>query len=464
MKTLKTQEIKNILSSSFRDPSGFLFYQNETLYRQINRFYQSNYEHLTNSGLYEELSGAGLLIPHVECDINISTSADAYKIIKPEVLSFVSYPYEWCYSQLKDAAITTLRIQKRALEFGMSLKDCSAYNIQFRNGKPILIDTLSFEKYREGLPWIAYRQFCQHFLAPLALMSYKDVRLSQLLRIYIDGIPIDLASSLLPLRSWFKFSMLYHIHLHAKSQKRFAKKSLNRSSRQLTHHSFLGLIDNLESLIKGLKWKDVDTEWVNYYQDTNYSPTSFQHKKEIVRELVRKVGPKNVWDFGANIGVFSRISTNLGIPTISFDFDLAAVESNYLNCIKDGDKNLLPLVLDLTNPSPGIGWQNVERMSLIDRAPTSLAIALALIHHLAISNNLPFDKIANFFSDICYSLIIEFVPKSDSQVQRLLSFREDIFVNYTRREFVKKFNQYFKVTDVEEIKESERVIYLFEKR
>lgn len=176
-----------IIPSSFRDPSGFLFYRDGLIYRQVNKFYKENYDHLVNSGLYEALVDAKLLIPHEEVGIESIEPESAYKVIRPELIPFISYPYEWCFSQLKDAALTTLTIQKKSLDFGMSLKDCSAYNIQFRNGRAVFIDTLSFEKYHEDKPWVAYRQFCQHFLAPLALMSYKDIRLNQLFRIYIDG-------------------------------------------------------------------------------------------------------------------------------------------------------------------------------------------------------------------------------------------------------------------------------------
>ena len=210
--------------SSFRDPSGFLFYKNNLIYRQVNISYKENYDHLMESGLYKILINKKLLIPHREVDASSLSDRKSYKTIKPELIPFISYPYEWSFSQLKNAALTAIKIQKYSLDFGMSLKDCSAYNIQFFNGKPIFIDTLSFEKFKPNKPWIAYRQFCQHFLAPLALMSCKDIRLNQLFKIYIDGIPLDLASSLLPIKTYFKFFLLTHIHLHAKSQKHFSKK------------------------------------------------------------------------------------------------------------------------------------------------------------------------------------------------------------------------------------------------
>jgi hypothetical protein len=246
--------------SSFRDPSGFLFIRDGLLHRQVNDIYKDNYDHLMTSGLYQALVDTALLIPHYEIDVEPARPDKAYKIIKPELIEFISYPYEWCFSQLKDAALTTLKIQRAALGHGMSLKDCSAYNIQFRRGKPIFIDTLSFAKYHEGRPWIAYRQFCKHFLGPMALMSYKDIRLNQLLRVYIDGIPLNLARSLLPFRTNFSFSVLSHIHLHARGQKHYASKSVDTGRYRFPRLSFLGLVDNLESAIKRLKWQPKRTE------------------------------------------------------------------------------------------------------------------------------------------------------------------------------------------------------------
>ncbi len=451
------------IPASFRDPSGFLFYRDGSLYRQINISYKEHYDSLMQSGLYDALVEADLLIPHEEVHLEGEISDNAYKVIQPECIPFISYPYEWSFSQLKQAALLTLDIQKRSLEYGMSLKDCSAYNIQFRKGKPIFIDTLSFEQYQEGRPWVAYRQFCQHFLAPLALISYTDIRLNQLFRVYIDGVPLDLASTLLPFRTRLRFCLLAHLHLHAKSQQRFADKTVKVRKNSINRRSFLGLIDNLETAINILTWQPKGTEWADYYEDTNYSTEALQHKKQIVGEFLERIHPENVWDFGANVGMFSRIASERGIPTISFDIDFAAVEKLYLDCVRQGETHILPLLLDLTNPSPGLGWQHRERMSLLERGPADTGLALALIHHLAISNNVPFSDIAVFFSKICHTLIIEFVPKHDSQVQRLLSTREDIFEEYTQRAFERAFTTYFKIQESVNIRKSERTVYLMKR-
>ncbi|MBM3210779.1 MAG: class I SAM-dependent methyltransferase [Candidatus Omnitrophica bacterium] len=447
------------LKGSFRDPSGFIFSQDGKLFRSISGLYQKNYDHFVQSGLYDQLVESGLLISHREVFFD-EKKDDEYKIIQPEIVPFISYPYEWCFSQLKEAALATIRIQKQALDYNMTLKDASAYNIQFFKGKPVLIDTLSFETYREGQPWIAYRQFCQHFLAPLALISLRDVRLGQLMRIYIDGPPLDMASRLLPKTSWFKTGLLTHIHLHAKAQTRYESKAPKTDASKVTKQSLMALINHLESTIIKLKWVPVGTEWGDYYEDTNYTEDSMNHKKQLVEAYVSESKPGTVWDLGANTGIFSRIASANGIHTVAFDVDPAAVEKNYRRMREAEETNMLPLCLDLTNPSPSLGWANEERFSLMHRGPADMVFALALIHHLAISNNLPFIYIADFFSRLCRYLIIEFVEKDDSQVQRLLRTREDIFNQYTKEDFEAAFQSYFSILRSDSILNTQRTLYL----
>ena len=421
---------------------------------------------MLSSGILEEFWKNNLLVKHKEVGIKKQNSS-TFKTISPEIVPFISYPYEWCFSQLKDAALLTLKMQRMALSFEMSLKDASAFNIQFKNGKPIFIDTLSFEVYENGSPWIAYKQFCQHFLAPLTLMCYQDLRLNQLLKTFIDGIPLDLASSLLPKKSYLKFSLLTHIHLHAKTQKHYADKpTKSRIARtvKMSKNAHLALISSLENAVKTLKPAKIKTEWGNYYKKTNYSDNSFLQKRNVIKKFLEKSGkPRNVWDLGSNTGSFSRIASNMGISTVSFDIDPIAVEKNYLLTKKQRESDILPLVLDLTNPSPSIGWAHEERISLQKRANSDLIMALALIHHLSISNNLPFENVAEYFSKLAKNLIIEFVPKSDSNVKRLLSTREDVFPKYNERYFEKAFSKYYKIKDKTKLKDSERTLYLMTK-
>jgi hypothetical protein len=454
------------LGASFRDPGGFLFSRSGTLYRQVNKVCAEDYTRLMESGLYAKLVKAGLLISHTESDIRPENVGLSFKILCPERVPFISYPYEWSFGQLKDAALTTLSIQKRALKLGMSLKDASAYNIQFLKGKSVLIDTLSFETYQEGEPWVAYRQFCQHFLAPLALMAYRDVRLNQLLRIYIDGIPLDLASQLLPARTRWDLGLSTHIHLHASAQRRYADVAVRdvRHGRKMSQEALLAIVESLRTTIRRLEWKPAGTEWAGYYSDNNYSGHAFDHKRVLVGDWLSKINPRIIWDLGANAGFFSRIAAETGAYVISSDIDPAAVELNYRQVKDTNQENILPLVLDLTNPSPSIGWQNRERDSFLQRGPADVVLALALVHHIAISNNVPLERVAEFFAGCGDWLIVEFVPKNDSQVQKLLRSRVDIFTDYTRTGFELAFGQWYIIQSSSVIRDSERWLYLMKRK
>ena len=449
--------------ASFRDPSGFLFYQDDVLYRQVNQEYQSHYDRLMESGLYQDLIDHSLMVAHQEVDNIKAPQPDlAYKIIQPEKVRFISYPYEWSFHELRSAALTTLRLARMAMDHGMILKDASAYNLQFVEGSWKLIDTLSFEAYEEGEPWVAYKQFCQHFLAPLALMSYRDLRLNLMSRLFIDGIPLDVAAKLLPGKTKLNFGLMTHIHLHARTQARYAGKEVKREEvkGKVSQQALIGLLDSLRNTVKALSVRTTGTEWADYYDDTNYSQKAFEEKKAIIGTFVDEVQPGEVWDLGANNGGFSRVASDRGIFTVAFDIDANAISKAYIQVRKNHETNLLPLVMDLTNPSPGLGWAHRERQSLMERGPVPMAFALALVHHLAISNNVPLPKLAQFFSEVCENLVIEFVPKSDSQVKRLLASRLDIFEDYTIEGFEAAFTTQFKILKKVSVPESERTLYL----
>lgn len=447
-------------SASFRDPSGFVFTQNGRIYRAITILYKEDYDLLMSSGLYARLINETLLIPHTEIDEVNKTHSNIYKIIQPEEIKFISYPYEWCFSQLKDAALLTLRMQRIALEYGMILKDASSFNIQFRKGLPVFIDTLSFEKYVEGKPWIAYRQFCTHFLAPLLLMKYRDLRMNKLLSLFIDGIPLDLTKSLLPFQSFLKVSNFSHIYLHSLSETYTSSKSARKRNLKITKNGMFGLIENLEKSISKINLKVKKSVWRDYYSDNSYRETEFEKKQKIIDEYIKIINPQIMIDLGANTGFFSRIASERGIYTISSDFDPHCVELNYLEVKKKNEKNILPLVIDLTNPSPSLGWHNVERDSFLKRNKVDAIMALALIHHLAISNNVPFEKLALFFSALSDYLVLEFVPKEDIQVKSLLANRKDIYVNYNQAYFEEIFRQKYNIIKKNIITDSNRTLYL----
>jgi len=448
------------LPSSFRDPDGFVFARDGTFYRQVSRGYAENYERLMKSGLYATLVRSALLVPHEEVRMEEAEGRGFYRILRPERIPFVSYPNEWCFSQLKNAALATLQIQKTALDFGMTLKDSSAFNIQFLGWRPIFIDTLSFEGYREGAPWMAYKQFCEHFLCPLALMRYKDIRLQQLLRFYIHGIPLQLGSSLLPCWTYAKFPLLAHLHLHARSQCHFEAKSDRPKHQRMRRSALLALVENLETFVGNMRCPRGRTNWKDYYATRClYSTEAQQFKRKLVQQFLDEVRPKMLWDFGANTGSFSRVASDRGVYTVSMDMDPLCVEENYLQAVNENEKDILPLLTDLTNPSPAQGWAHQERMSLQERGPVDAALALALVHHLAFGNNLPLSRLADFFGRHCQHLLIEFVPKDDPQSRKLLAPRGDIFPDYSRQHFEAAFEQNFRTWNAVKVEDTERVMY-----
>jgi ribosomal protein L11 methylase PrmA len=457
-------------NESFRDPAGFVFKCKETVYRQINQDGKDDYDFFMESGLYKELSDKKLIVEHREVKEITGFKPDSrkYKLIKPTQIQFISYPYEWSFSQLKEAAILTLRIQKIALKHGMILKDSSAYNVQFTaQQKPIFIDTLSFRKYEEGAPWEGYKQFCEHFIAPLALSSFGALEILAALRVFIDGIPLETAVTLLPGRAKLKRGLFPHLYLHASTQKRYESiEKPKKNPRKVSKLAMEGLLASLEKTIKGLELPKQKTEWGQYYSETNYSSTSFSKKAKIIDGMLQKVtpNPKMVWDLGANDGTFSEITAKRGIFTISWDIDPNAVDQNYnKDRAQELKDNILPLTQNLANPSPALGWSHEERASLVERGPADVALALALIHHLAIGNNSPLPAIAAFFSKICNNLIIEFVPQGDSKVDMMLASRTNIFSDYTEENFEKAFEQYFKLKDKKPVSGSKRSIYLYQK-
>jgi SAM-dependent methyltransferase len=452
---------------SFRDPSGFLFREDGGCRRLVLAPGAADYDRLMGSGLYEVLASSGRLVPHEE--LPVERFPGAHRLLLPEQIPFVSYPYEWCFGQLKAAALLTLDLQRTALAHGMVLRDASAYNVQFVGARPTFVDTLSFGAYVEGEPWVAYGQFCRHFLAPLLLMARVDVGLGRLLEVHLDGVPLPLASRLLPWTGWLRMGELLHLHLHARSTVRHAdagkaELTTRRSGGGISKLGLLGLVDTLQGVIERLDWTPSGTEWAEYYAHTSYTAASHEHKAQLVREHLARVRThgrlRMVWDLGANTGRFSEVAAEVAAQVVSFDIDPGAVERHFRVRSAAGDRKVLPLLQDLTNPSRGTGWDGTERGSLQTRGPADAVLALALVHHLALSNNVPLPMIARFLRSVGRFVIVEFVPRSDPQVERLLATRADVFPDYTPEGFERAVAGSFEVLDRAPLRESDRVMYL----
>ncbi len=413
---------------SYRDPGGFVYRRNGTLYRQIGASAIEDWEAFLASGLADRLIASGTLIGHETVALSEAATPDARAIIRPEPIEFISYPYEWTFGELQDAALLTLDAELEALAAGWTLKDASAYNVQFRDARPVLIDSLSFEPLEDGAPWVAYRQFCEHFLAPLVVMSRRDIRLSALLRADPDGIPLDLAKGLVPWRTRLNFGLLSHLHLHANAQVRHAGDDDDGQAAKrarISRTKLIALIGNLRTTVAGLSWKPAGTEWSDYADHTSYNDRATQAKERLVGEFVRagagrtRVGPRREHrplqpDRGERRQARPRVRHRPRRGRAELPRRSGAE--------RRGD--ILPLILDVANPSPGIGWANRERRSLLERADPDVILALALVHHLAISRNVPLPMVLELFAQMAPWAIVEFVPKDDPMVRRLLATRK----------------------------------------
>lgn len=436
--------------ASFRDPAAKVYASADVVYREIYPAYFKDYD-LLMAKLYKDLVLADLLIPH-----KLLSRDENRIVIAPDRVPFISYPYEWSFETLKEAALTTLRVNRIALDRGMMLKDASAYNIQFYQGRMTLIDTTSFIQHKDGQPWPAYSQFLRHFLCPLLLMAYCHTAEVRLMEIYLDGIPVPYTSHRLP---WLcKFDPGMWTHVYSQSLAGLFRDTGKRREVRMTRTALNGLLDNLYYTIKRLKYRNYKIGgWINYAYAGSYTPESVKSKREIVQLCLDEIRASTALDLGANTGEYSRIAARRGLKVLSVDSDHDCIS------LLHGKLDLLPLVVDLCNPSPAIGWANQERRSFWDRVgKVDLIMALALIHHLSIRNNIPLSMVAKLLAEHCRYLIVEWVPLQDKQAQKLLGSKR--IPEYNLEAFTDAFSQYFQTGREYKINNSDRVIYLMERR
>ena len=446
--------------ASYRDTSGFVFRHEDRVYRYVHPRYEDHYAQLMSSGLYDELVKKAMLVAHREIKETDKFGFKDGRILLPEQISFISYPYEWSFDMWKDAALLTLQIATASLQKGMILKDATPFNIQFCKGNLVFIDTLSFENYEDGNPWIAYRQFCECFLAPLLLMHYCHPGTNKLFTVYPNGMPMHVLVSLLPKRSKWNMNTQLHVHLQA----RFSgnKKTKPAGENNFSKQKLELLLKGLESFVQKLSPKKVKTAWDDYYTDTILGDDYLKAKTALVNSFISGIDFSNVIDLGANDGHFSLLFT-ADKNVIATDADPNCINDLYLKTKATGITNILPIVNDLTIPSPTIGWGNAERESMTGRLKADLVLALALLHHLAIANNIPLQLIANWLQPMGEHLIIEFVPKSDEKVKLLLQNRKDIFDNYTLENFKYIFTQKYQIIKEEKVGNTQRVLFLMKR-
>lgn len=457
---------------SFRDRDSRVVIQDDSIFRALSPEGTEDWEALSGSPLLEKLTASGQLIGTREVDSSVlGESQDLLptgvsKVLEHDRVPFVSYPYEWTFSMLQDAARLQLELGSAAIDAGLTLKDATPYNVQFLGSKPTFIDIGSFEKITEGEPWIAYRQFCMLYLYPLVFQAHKDIPYHPWLRGSIDGIqPID-AIKVFSLRDRLRRGVFLHASLHARLDRRANKSGPgsaeeNKTSRQVTPKQIKAQLESMNRLISKLKWKAGETSWSGYRQSNTYSDDDDRRKQAFVAEVAAAERPGLTWDMGCNDGAYSRIAAESSERVVAFDFDHATVEALYRSLREEGNTKILPLVSNLADPSPALGWRGLERKTLADRGAPDLMLALALIHHVSISANIPIADFLQWARDLETTLVIEFPKRTDPMVRALLANKHDgANPDYEEGNFESELERRFTVERREELPSGDRILYL----
>jgi ribosomal protein L11 methylase PrmA len=425
---------------SYRDPSGGIFLVDGHVYRTVMPVAIGNFEAVEASGALKPLLADGLLVPWQTAPReSMGEWADgASLVLEHPRLAFISYPYEWTFSALKDAALLHLDIHLRVLEQGLTLSDATAYNVQFAGPRPVFIDRLSFRPYRQGEIWAGHRQFCEQFLNPLLLTALCQVPYHAWYRGSVEGIRSADLDRMLPLRRKLSWNVLTHVVMQASFERAARKpaKDLAGTSITLPLPAFRRMLEGLRRWIARLEPSGTgQTVWRDYAEDNSYSSEQARQKRSLIVEFAGGVRPAMLWDIGCNTGDYAKAALEGGAGSvIGLDADLGALELAWARAKKEG-LAFTPLYLDFANPSPSQGWAEAERGGLGRRARADALIALALVHHLAIGRNVPLRQVVHALVGLAPTGVIEFVPKSDPMVQDMLRFREDIFPDYTEAHF-----------------------------
>lgn len=459
------------VSGSFRDPAGHVFEHNGRIFRTVTGFGRSAFDSVQEIGFLEDLVRTGDLLPYelVTEPALLEMFPEAELLLEHPKLAYVSYPYEWSFFQLRDAALLQLDIAIRGLDAGVVLSDATAYNIQFLGPKPVFIDHLSFQPYRDGAYWMGHRQFCEQFLNPLLLRSKLGVSHNAWFRGGLEGIPTADLDRLLPRLQKLSVKMLAHVVMPAKAQRDAMEQGVGTTKslserKGLPKASYRGLLTQLRGWIAGLQPKGATASvWGSYADDNTYDDDENRQKAEFVDRFVRVVKPKLTFDLGCNSGAFSEVALTAGSDmVVGFDFDQIALDKAYHRA-KDKGLNLLSLFLDASNPSPSQGWQQVERPGFAKRATADAVLALAFEHHLAIGKNVPLDQVVGWLTSLAPQGIIEFVDKKDPTIQEMLVMREDIFQTYTQENFEAALALVATVVEKEQVTKDGRTMYWFKR-
>jgi SAM-dependent methyltransferase len=450
-------------AGSYRDRNGTVFYRGGRVYRTLSERALANWQRLYEQPFFERHRMSGAIVDTRTAVVDGLPRAAA--ILEHARIPFVSYPYEWTFGMLKDAALLQLELLRDALAADMILKDSTPYNIQWNGTRPVFIDIPSFEPLQKGQPWVGYRQFCELFLYPLMLKAYKGIDYRPWLRGRIDGIPADEMHRLMSSRDLMRPGVLLHVAAQSALQRRYSGGRDGNVRGALADAGFdkriiEANVAKLSSLVARLAPKAGKSEWSEYDRTHSYDSAEFERKAEFVRRAAATRRWQLVWDLGCNTGTFSRMVAEHADHVVAMDGDWRAIESLYQREKGDGSsRSILPLVVNLADASPNQGWLGCERKGLAERGTPQLTLCLALIHHVVISANIPLEEFIGWLADLGTAIVIEFVGREDEMVRTLLANREDQYEDYDPATFRALLENRFDIVANETLKGGKRHIY-----
>ncbi len=452
---------------SFRDRESRVFYRDGRVLRALSQPALDDWRALAGSGFFAALQTAGKIVATRELDADdgeaIEVAAPWVAVLEHERIPYVSYPYEWSFTMLRDAALLQLDLLLAALGDDMILKDSSSYNVQWNGPQPVFIDVTSFERRTAGDPWAGYLQFCQLFLYPLLLTAHRDIPFRPWLRGAIDGITPEEINRVFSLRDRLRPGVLVDVYLQAAAHARTADKKSNlRDDLRKAGFKKELIVNNvrrLRKIVGKLAWRRQSSEWAAYAETSSYDRQNRSIKERFVAAAAGRRRWPLAWDLGANTGNFSRIVAEHADYVVAFDADHLAIDRLYRSISKDGPTNILPLVSNLADPSPALGWRHRERKALAERPSPDLTLCLALIHHLALTANVPVDEIVDWLGSLDSHLVIEFVTKDDAMVKKLLQNKDDIYDDYTIEYFEQALERRFEIKGRETFHDGTRTLY-----
>lgn len=464
------------IPNSFKDPMGFVYKEGPDIYRVVLNGFAKEWQELIESNLFFDLQKRGYLqkskiLPLEDYRDKISVFPEnIIAVIRhEEKIPCISYPYEWSFSMLRDSALFHLDILKFCLGRRFILKDGTPYNIQFKGINPLFLDIFSVMPYTKGFPWVGFNQFSQQFLFPLFLLSYKKIPFHPYLRSRLGGIDIYSIKKFFSSVDVFKPGIFTYIFLPLFFQKTFALfsdsiKEKISSAGIINERIIIKNVNRLYKLIQSLKPPQQFSLWRSYQENSPYNYQDKKAKSEFVRNEVREFKPRFLLDLGTNTGEYSLALTLFCDYIVSVDFDHDSIDVLYRRLKDKKIKNVLPLIIDIVNPSPDLGWNFEERPSFFKRVNPDMVLCLALIHHIVISNNIPVQEFVNWLVKLTPNLIVEFVSKKDPMVKALLKEKRDIYNNYNEKFFEVCLKKYGDIEKKLKLPSGLRTLYYFKRK